>query len=140
MDKLFATWSPRFLSILRIVTGFLFLWHGSQKLFGFPTAMPLAPGTEAPPFAFLAGVGSLEITGGSLMMIGLFTRPVAFILSGMMSVAYFTIHAPQGGLPITNGGELAVIYCFIFLYLYFAGGGEWSLDKVVGGNDRLPAN
>ncbi|MBV9215912.1 MAG: DoxX family protein [Acidobacteria bacterium] len=129
MEKFLNTWSPRILSILRIVTGFLFLWHGTQKLFSFPSPMPLPPGSEAPPFAFVIFVGTMELLGGLLIVVGLSTRPVAFILSGMMAVAYFSAHAVNGFLPIANGGEPAALYSFIFLYLAFAGGGAWALDN-----------
>lgn len=128
MKEFLTNWSPRILSVLRIVTGFLFLWHGSQKLFNFP---PRPPGADVPPFAFLIFAGSLEFFGGLLIILGLFTRPVAFILSGMMAVGYFTVHAPRGFLPLVNGGEPAVLYCFVFLYLVFAGAGEWSLDRMI---------
>ena len=131
MKKFLAAWEPRVLSILRIVSGFLFLWHGSQKLFAFPAAPPASPGGEAPPLEFLMFAGTLELVGGLLLVAGLFTRPAAFILSGMMAVGYFTVHAPLGFLPITNGGEPAALYCFVFLYLCFAGGGEWALDRVI---------
>ena len=114
---------------MRIVIGLLFLQHGSQKLFGIPGS-----GHQPPNFSWLSlmGVaGVLELFGGLLILVGLFTRPVAFILSGQMAVAYFMAHAPRGFLPIANGGELAVIYCFVFLYLSAAGGGSWSVDHCV---------
>ena len=128
-----ATWAPRLLSLLRIVAGFLFMQHGLQKVFGV-LRQPPAPGAPpAPPFAFdpfsITGVGGLlELVGGILLILGLFTRPVAFILSGMMAVAYFGWHSPAGFWPVLNRGELAALYCFVFLYLAFAGGGPWSLD------------
>jgi len=126
--KIYIEWAPRLLSALRIVTGFLFMCHGSQKLFGFP----VAPEMHQPPlFSLLGLAGVLEFFGGALILIGLLTRPVAFVLSGMMAVAYFMAHAPQGFLPILNKGELAVVYCFLFLYLSAAGGGEWSLDMLI---------
>ena len=121
-----STWSPRLLSILRIIAAFLFLVHGSQKLFGFPAPSPLGAGS-LPPLVLVGGL--LEFFGGLLLLIGLFTRPVAFLLSGMMAVAYFMAHAPQGFWPLLNQGELAVLYCFLFLYLSAAGGGEWSVDN-----------
>ena len=86
-----------------------------------------------PPFAFLVFAGTLELVGGMLLVAGIFVRPVAFTLSGMMAVGYFTVHASQAFLPIANGGELAALYCFVFLYLFFAGGGEWSLEKAIEG-------
>ena len=128
LDSFYAQWTPRLLSVLRIITGFLFLAHGSQKLFGFPPSE--RPG--APTLLSLVGVaGVLEFIGGLLILFGLFTRPVAFILSGQMAVAYFMAHAPRGFWPVVNQGELAVLYCFVFLYLAAAGGGPWSLDAVL---------
>ncbi len=135
MNKFLTAWSPKVLSVLRIVTGFLFLWHGTQKLFNYPPMPPMPPGTPAPSPAFLTFAGSLEFFGGLLILIGLFTRPVAFILSGMMAVAYFMGHASGGFLPLVNGGELAALYSFVFLYFVFAGGGAWSLDKMISGRD-----
>ena len=126
MDSFLTVWTPRVLSILRIIAGFLFLWHGSQKLFGFP---PSQSGGGATGLMLVAGV--LEFFGGLLLLLGLFTRPVAFILSGLMAAAYFMAHAPGGFLPIVNKGEPAVIYCFVFLYFAFAGGGAWSLDRLI---------
>lgn len=125
MNSFLNQWSPRILSVLRIITGFLFLWHGSQKLFDYPMAEKPITG------AFMTFTGSLEFFGGILILIGLFTRPAAFILSGTMAVAYFMAHASGGFLPFVNKGEPAVIYCFIFFYLIFAGGGSWSLDKLI---------
>jgi len=116
-------WQPQVLAVLRIITGLLFLAHGTGKLLGFP-ALNFSPAIMSLPW--IAGV--LEIVGGMLLVLGLFTRIVAFVLSGMMAVAYFMAHAPQGFFPILNGGELAVLYCFIFLYLVFSGPGAWSLD------------
>ncbi len=126
MNEFFLTWSPRVLSLLRIIAGFLLIWHGSQKLFGFPIAAP--NGAEGPLFAI---AGTIEFVGGILILVGLFTRPVAFLISGMLAVAYFMAHAPSGFFPIANGGELAAIYSFLYLYLAFAGGGAWSLDAIV---------
>ena len=122
-------YAPYMLSLLRVIAGFLFLQHGSQKLFGYP--MP-PPGGK-PPIASLHGVaGLLEFIGGVLIMIGLLTRPVAFFLSGEMAVAYFMVHVPQGFWPTKNQGETAVLYCFAFLYFVFAGPGPWSLDALLG--------
>lgn len=131
MKNFLTSWSPRVLSVLRIITGFLFLWHGTQKLFNFPPMPPMPPGTPAPPFAFLIFAGILEFAGGLLILLGLFTRSTAFILSGMMAVAYFVGHASGGFLPLVNGGELAALYSFVFLYFVFSGGGEWSLDRLI---------
>jgi putative oxidoreductase len=131
LDSLYASWSPRLLSVLRVVAAFLFMQHGTQKLFSFPA--PRAAG-EPPLLSLLGVAGMLELFGGLLLLLGLFTRPVAFVLSGMMAVAYFMAHAPQGFWPLLNGGELAALYCFVFLYLAAVGGGEWSLEKVWRGN------
>ena len=110
-------------ALLRIVTGFLFLWHGMQKLFGFPGEMP--PGVPA----FIIWVaGPLELFGGILVMIGLATRPVAFVLSGLMACAYWMGHGFKALLPHTNGGELAALYCFLFLFISARGSGIWSVD------------
>ena len=110
-------------ALLRIVTGFLFLWHGMQKLLGFPGAMP-----EGVPAFVIYIAGPLELFGGVLVMIGLFTRPVAFVLSGLMAFAYWMGHGFHALLPILNLGELAVIYCFVFLFISAKGSGIWSLD------------
>jgi putative oxidoreductase len=120
-------WAPRLLSLLRIVVGLLFLHHGSQKLFGFPVATP----QPIPAFSLPWVGGILEFFGGILILIGLLTRPVAFILSGEMAVAYFMAHAPTSFFPLVNHGELAVLYCFVFLYFAVAGGGPWSVDHVL---------
>ena len=119
------TWAPRLLSVLRIVAAFLYLLHGTQKLFGVP---PSASGATVELASRLGAAGIIETIGGLLILLGLFTRPAAFICSGEMAFAYFLAHAPRGPLPNTNGGELPVLYCFIFLYLAAAGGGAWSLD------------
>jgi putative oxidoreductase len=120
-----SAWAPRALAVLRIVTALLFIAHGTQKLFGFP-AGPNAGPVELMSMMGLAGV--LEAFGGLLILIGLFTRPVAFVLCGMMAVAYFMAHAPQNFYPVNNGGDAAILYCFVFLYLVFAGPGAWSAD------------
>ena len=122
---LLAAWTPRLLGILRIITGFLYLQHGTAKLFGAPH-VAMFDGVQLLSLMGVAGI--LELVGGALLLLGLFTRPVAFILSGQMAVGYFMMHAPQGFLPILNGGELAVLYCFTFLYFAAAGGGAFSLD------------
>ncbi len=118
---------PRAQALLRIVTGFLFIQHGTAKFFGMPH-VEMFDGFQ--PMSLMGVAGGLEIVGGLLVLIGLFTRPVAFVLSGFMAVAYFMAHASQGGLltPILNGGELAVMFCFVFLFLSVAGGGTWSVD------------
>jgi len=120
-----ASWSPRMLSVLRIMAGLLFLEHGTQKLLSFPP--PANPGPAL--FSLLGFQGILELVGGILILIGLFTRPVAFILAGDMAVAYFYAHGPRGFFPTLNGGQLAILFCFIFLYLFVAGGGAWSVDQ-----------
>ena len=131
-DGLSAVWAPRtlgVLSVLRIFTGLDLLQHGTGKILGFPVASMFAHLQ----ISSLAGMGGLiELIGGTLFTIGLFTRPVAFILSGFTAVAYFMVHAPRGFYPILNGGELAALYCFVFLYFVFAGAGPWSLDAMRG--------
>jgi putative oxidoreductase len=118
-----AEWAPRALAVLRIMTALLFMQHGTQKILGFP------PSDMETAILSLAGIaGLLELFGGLLVLIGLFTRPVAFVLSGEMAVAYWMVHAPQSFFPIVNGGDSAVLYCFVFLYLVFAGPGAWSID------------
>ena len=129
-NTFFANWTPRLLSILRIVAAFLFMQHGAQKLFGIPSDQP-ANTVELLSLMGLAGV--LEFFGGLLLLLGLFTRPVAFILSGQMAAAYFMQHAPQGFWPELNKGELAALYCFVFLYFAVAGGGVWSADRLLRG-------
>lgn len=121
-------WTPCVLGLLRIITGFLFLQHGSAKLLGMPH-VAMFDGLQLMSLMGLAGV--LELVGGTLVMIGLFTRPVAFILSGQMAVAYFMAHAPGGFLPLLNQGELAVLYSFVFLYLSVAGAGAMSVDSAL---------
>lgn len=124
----FDSHSAKALAGLRIVTGLMFMQHGTQKIFGFP-----APARG--PFELMSqmGIGGvLELVGGVLIVLGLFTRPVAFLMSGMMAVAYFQFHALSGGLfPMVNQGELAALYCWVFLYLAFAGPGAWALDQML---------
>jgi putative oxidoreductase len=116
--------------LLRVVAGFLFMQSGAVILFGWYGGMPGSPG--APPLMSQTGIGGvLEFFGGILILLGLFTRPVAFILSGMMAVAYWQFHAPQGGWPLQNQGMPAVLFCFIFLYIAARGGGDWSLDALI---------
>jgi putative oxidoreductase len=111
-------------ALLRIVTGFLFIWHGTQKLFGFP-----APTREGTPDWITYGAGSIELVGGILVMIGLFTRPAAFVSSGTMAVAYWLAHGLRDPFPLVNAGELAALYCFVFLFIACRGPGIWSLDR-----------
>jgi putative oxidoreductase len=120
-----ASWSPRMLSVLRIMTGLLFLEHGTQKLLNFP---PRA--NPGPALLSLLGLqGLIELVGGILIVIGLFTQSVASILAGDMAIAYFMAHAPRGFFPLVNGGQLAILFCFVFLYLSVAGSGVWSVDN-----------
>ena len=125
----YATWSPRLLGLLRIILGFLYIQHGTAKLFGVPH-VAMFDGLQL--FSLMGAAGVLELVGGALLLVGLFTRPVAFILSGQMAAAYFMAHAPAGFLPILNGGEMAVMYCFAFLYFAAAGAGAYSLDGLRG--------
>ena len=127
LEPFYRKWSPYVLSLLRVVVAGMFLLHGSQKLFGLPPNMH-GGGGPLPPIVLVSAV--LEFFGGLLLLLGLGVRPVAFILSGEMAVAYFMVHAKNGFLPIANGGELAVLYCFVFFYFVFAGGGVWSLDHL----------
>jgi putative oxidoreductase len=123
-SDLTGTWAPRLLSVLRIMTGLQFLEHGTQKFFSFPARAGAMPG-----LASLSGVqGCLELVGGVLIVLGVFTRPVAFILAGNMAVAYFMAHYPRNFFPALNGGDAAILFCFVFLYLSAAGGGVWSVD------------
>jgi len=125
----FSTWRPRALALLRIVTAYLYLMHGTAKLLGMPH---VAMFDKLQLFSLAGLAGTLELVGGVLLLLGLFTRPVAFILSGEMAFAYFIGHAPRGSIlvPMLNQGELAVLYCFVFLYFALAGAGTWSLDAV----------
>ena len=124
-----TVWAPRVLSIVRVVSALIFMAHGTQKLLNFP---PMPAGRPNPELFSLYGfAGSLEIVGGILLVFGLFTRPVAFILSGEMAFAYWMSHAPRSMYPILNGGDASILYCFLFLYLAFAGGGAWSLDRML---------
>ena len=125
MNDFIARWTPRLLSVLRIITAFLFTLHGTQKWLAFPVPRP------NPTVLWSQGgiAGVFELVGGFLLLLGLFTRPVAFVLSGLMAFAYFLAHAPVDFWPIVNGGELAALYCFVFLDLAAAGGGPWSLNR-----------
>lgn len=127
----FAVWTPRAQALLRIVTAILIIPHGGAKLLGIPH---VASYDKLQLFSLIGFAGFLELAGGALILVGLFTRPVAFVMSGFTAVAYFMAHAPQGNvlIPMLNRGELAVLYCFVFLFLAVAGGGAWSLDGVRG--------
>jgi putative oxidoreductase len=128
MEALYPTlnaWQPRILSILRIVAGLLLLQHGLVKIFSFPMAFPAGPVAT---FSLLWWAAAIEIVGGILLIIGLFSRPVAFILAGEMAFAYFIGHQPRAFYPIQNAGNLSILYCFVFFYLFFAGPGPWSID------------
>lgn len=121
------TIAPHLLSILRIVAAFMFIQPGTMKLFAFPAGVPPNGGTV--PLMSQAGIGGvIEVIGGALLLVGLFTRPVAFILAGEMAVAYFQFHYPQGFWTVLNGGQPAVLFCFIWLFISAAGPGPWSID------------
>ena len=121
-----ATWAPRALGLLRIVTGYLFIYHGSAKLLGVPH-VAMFDGLQL--FSLMGLAGVLELVGGAMLILGLFVRPVAFVLSGFMAVAYFMKHAPNGFWPLANHGEAAVLYCFAFLYIAVHGGGRFSSTR-----------
>ena len=121
-----STWAPRVLSVLRIMSALIFMEHGTLKILGFPASDKPAP--ELMSLSSIAGV--FELIGGALLVLGFFTRPVAFLLSGLMASAYFIAHAPKSFFPILNGGDAAILYCFVFLHFVFAGGGPWSIDAL----------
>lgn len=123
-----AKWTPYALALLRIVTALLFIEHATMKFFAFPAGIP---GMEGPLPGIMLAAGAIELITGLLMTLGLFTRVAAVIASGEMAAAYFMAHLPQGFWPALNMGEAAIMFCFVFLYLAFAGGGTWSLDSVV---------
>jgi putative oxidoreductase len=127
-ESFFSVWTPRLLSVLRIVVAALFMQHGMAKLFHVPH---VASFDNLQLMSLIGLAGVLELGGGLLLLIGLLTRPVAFVLSGEMAFAYFIAHAPRDPLPLLNGGELAVVYCFVFLYFSVAGGGAWSVDAKI---------
>jgi putative oxidoreductase len=137
LSPFMTAWYPRVLALLRIVTGYLLIWHGTAKHLKVPhiAMFDALPAMSLPWFA-----GWLELIGGALIILGLFTRPTAFVLSGTMAFAYFIGHASKGNphLPILNGGELAVLYCFVFLFLSVAGPGAWSVDSMMRGRRTAP--
>jgi putative oxidoreductase len=122
-----ASWAPALQSVLRIVAAFLFLPHGTQKLFGVPAAEPRAP---ADLLSLMGLAGVLETFGGLLLLLGLFTGPVALVLAAQMAAAYLMAHAPRGPWPLLNGGELALLYCLVWLFFSAAGPGPWSVDAL----------
>lgn len=125
-DAGIARWSPYSLALLRIVSGLIFLEHGTQKFLGFPPGNAAWSGLALSSPGAFAGV--IEIVTGILIVLGLFTRPAAFLASGTMAVAYWMAHAPRDFFPVNNGGDAAILFCFVFLYLVFAGPGAWSMD------------
>ena len=127
-SSLGTAWAPRFLSVLRLVAGLMFLEHGTAKLLHVPYQANFA---HLELFSRLGAAGVIEMVGGALVAVGFYTRAAALVLSGEMAFAYFLVHAPRGIHPLLNGGEAAVLYCFLFFYLFLAGGGPWSLDRLV---------
>jgi|SRR5215510_9351678 len=125
LDAIATAWAPRLLSIVRIMAGLMLLEHGTAKIAKFPVVQTMA-NIDLSSMGGIAGF--FELVGGALLLVGLWTRPVAFILAGMCAVAYFYAHAPRGFFPILNGGELAALYTFVLLYIAAAGGGPWSID------------
>ena len=131
MPQFLSSYTAQTYALLRIITGFLFLWHGSQKLFSFPL-----PAMEGMPAFIAYGAGSIELIGGVLVMIGLMAGWAAFICSGTMAVAYWMAHGGAELLPIQNGGELAALYCFAFLFIATQGSGIWSVDAIMAGDSN----
>lgn len=129
-----GSWAPRALSVLRFIAGLVFFPHGTQKLLNFPPR----EGGAVELFSFMGFAGTLEVVGGALIMLGLFTRPTAFILSGMMAVAYFMSHFPRNFYPTLNGGDAAILFCFLFLYISVVGAGSWALDTIRIRSDGSP--
>ena len=126
IGRFIAPWAPTMLSVLRLVSGLIFMAHGTQKLLKFP------PTTRAVELSSISGIaGFFELIGGALIALGLFTRPAAFLCSGVMAVAYFYAHAPRSFFPVVNGGDAAILYCFVFLYIFFAGPGPLSIDRML---------
>lgn len=125
MNDTLAAWTPRALSVLRIITGLLIIQHGLGKIIGFPVVAAYA---NVQPLSLIGAAGFIELIGGALLILGLWTQPVAFIVAGEMAFAYFIGHFPKGYHPLINGGTLAALYCFACLYLSTAGAGPWSVD------------
>jgi len=130
LDKLLASRDSQAYALLRIVAGFLFVFHGSQKLFNFPLEFPY------PMSPLMQAAGLIEVIGGTMIMLGLFSRPVAFLCSGTMAVAYWMAHGLRDIFPILNGGELSALYCFIFLFIACKGSGIWSVDQIISGTNE----
>lgn len=128
MYETIAAWKPRALSLLRIITGLMIIQHGMGKIIGFPVLPAYA---NVKPLSLIGATGFIELIGGALLILGLLTRPAAFILSGEMAFAYFMVHAPKSFYPLINGGTLAIMYCFACLYLSTAGAGPWSVDAAM---------
>ena len=131
--KLLADREEEAYALLRIVAGFLFIWHGSQKLFDFPLEFPY------PLSPLIQAAAIIEVAGGALLLLGLFTRPVAFLCSGTMAVAYWMAHGMRDLFPINNGGEISALYCFIFLLIACKGSGVWSIDSLLTAEQPAPA-
>ena len=128
MNEKIVAWTPRALSVFRIITGLMIIEHGMAKIIGWPVVPTFA---NLQPFSLIGAAGFIELIGGALLILGLFTQPAAFILSGEMAVAYFMVHAPKSFYPLVNGGTLAIMYCFACLYLSTAGAGPWSVDAAM---------
>jgi putative oxidoreductase len=128
MIETLAAWKPRALSVLRIITGLMIIEHGMGKIIHFPDLPAYA---SVQPLSLLGAAGFIELIGGALLIVGLWTQPAAFIVCGEMAVAYFMVHAPKSFFPLINGGTLAIAYCFTCLYLSTAGAGPWSLDATM---------
>jgi putative oxidoreductase len=128
MMETLTAWAPRALSVLRIITGLMLIQHGMAKLLGYPVVASFA---NLSPFSLIGAAGFIELIGGALLILGLLTQPVAFIVSGEMAVAYFMVHAPRSFFPLINGGTLAIMFCFTCLYLSTAGAGPWSVDAAI---------
>jgi putative oxidoreductase len=128
MMETLTAWAPRALSVLRIITGLMLIQHGMAKLLGYPVVASFA---NLSPFSLIGAAGFIELIGGALLILGLLTQPVAFIVSGEMAVGYFMVHAPRSFFPLINGGTLAIMFCFTCLYLSTAGAGPWSVDAAI---------